>query len=428
MVLSHISRKQPWRFTISYYTLSALAAIAFCVIVLLHTGSKTSNVYNYFTVVEKASEPPTLAPTHFPTTSPTTTFNRGEVVYNVTTLAPLKCPNCDRVFCPKKPPGSKPFTTVTDGGHTLTKQYTYASKNWGNSLSPYWAARAIAELGGYKYKGPVFGQGSWMEFLPTEVEARAPQKETFDQVCSRCVSSLYFNKGECSEGWSHITPAIREDTQSALIKHSKRAPRHENDAIFDFFGPDDWLINNRCCIFAHIEFAPGVLQTYDVIPTEGSFNVYMTTGRDEDPFRFCKILIQESIDYIKQRNPLVNVTILARSSLYVDFARLVFAPNVLVAGMGSSWSLWSAVLANSNNVVAHPQLYSNISMLPRDVQFLAHVPKLMTPMWLDFMPAEYGIPPGPFSNSTEDREAVLRYFRGGNDVVYGNPIEMSNVT
>lgn len=419
-------------------TKTALASIVFCLIILINTASMGSGVYNYFTVVEKTSKPPTVAPTHTPTTSPTasptaspttsptTTFNRGEVVHNVTTITPLKCPNCDRVFCPKKPPGSRPFTSITDGGHTLKKQSTYASKNWGNSLSPYWAARAMAELGGYRYEGPAFGRGSWMEFLPTVAEARAPQKETFDQVCSRCKAYIYFNKGECSEGWSHIAPAIREDTQNALLKHSKRAPQHEVDAIFNFFGPDDWLINNRCCIFAHIEFAPGVLQTYDVIPTEGSFNVYITKGRDEDPFRFCSILIQESIDYIRQRNPLVNVTILDRSSLYVDFARLVFAPNVLVAGMGSSWSLWSAVLANSNNVVAHTQLYSNISMLPRDVHFLADVPKLLSPRDFDFMSAEYGIPPGlGFSNSTEDREAVLRYFRGGKDVVYGNPIELS---
>ena len=343
----------------------------------------------------------------------------------MTSITPLKCPNCEQVFCPGK--GSTQFTSITDEGHTLTQDEALLTENWGNSLSPYWAARAMAELGGYNFKAPVFGEGTWMEYLPTDVPARFPQKETFFQVCKRCIEYLYFNKGECSEGWSHIVPAIREDTINALLVHSKRVPKEEYDAIFKFFSPDnpnDWLINNRCCIFCHPEFAPGVLQTYDVIPTTGSFNVYITTGRDEDPFHFCHILIQESIDYIKRRNPSINVTILDKSSHYIDFARMVFAPNVLVANMGSSWALWSAILVNSNNVISHVPMYSNISMLPRDVRFLTHVPKLLSPVDFDFMPDEYGIAPGPFSNSTEDREAVLRYFRGGKDVVYGDQIEL----
>jgi hypothetical protein len=254
-----------------------------------------------------------------------------------------------------------------------------------------------------------------MEFLPTYAPARVSNKELFQQVCGRCTHYEFFNQGECSEAWSHIAPAIMNETQHAIKEHAKRAPKEENDEIFNFFHPKDWLVYNRCCVFNHGEFAPGVLKTFDAIPTKGSFTVHIMMGRHEDPYRLCQTIVHESIDYMKQRNPAINVTILDRASLYVDYSRMVFAPNVLVAGMGSSWALWSAVLSNSNNVVAHTQRWVNVSMLPNNVHFLLDVPTMLNPAdFADIAPSAYGIElvGGKFSNSTEDREKELNYFRG----------------
>ena len=294
------------------------------------------------------------------------------------------------------------------------KQYIiYIHQQKGNVLSPYWAARAMAEIGGYQYTGRAFGQGTWMEFLPTQAPPRTPLPQLFQQICYRCKAYEFFNKGECSEAWSHMAPVIQNETQTAIMQHSKtRASQEENEQIFRFFEPNDWLVYNRCCVFNHIEFAPGVIQTFDAIPSEGSFNVYIMMGRSEDRYSFCKIIVDESVEYMKKRNPAINITFLPQSSLFVDFSRLVYAPNVLVAGMGSSWALWSAVLANSNNIVAHAQMWSNVSMLPNRVTYLLDTPTLVVPEWAEGAPEAYRLEPGKFSNSTEDREKVLNYFRG----------------
>ena len=86
-------------------------------------------------------------------------------------------------------------------------------------------------------------------------------------------------------------------------------------------------------------------------------------GRKEDKFNLCEEIINTSLEYIKKRNPHANVTVLEASSPYVDFSRLVFAPNVLVAATGSSWAMWSAVLANNNTVVAHIPSFGTIMPL-----------------------------------------------------------------
>ena len=174
-------------------------------------------------------------------------------------------------------------------------------------------------------------------------------------------------------------------------------------------------------VFGHPEHAPGVLRTYDTIPTQGSFNVFIMAGRElkEDHFGLCAEFMQASVKYIKLRNPSVNVTMLKSSSQYVDFARLVFAPNVLVASVGSSWALWSAILANSGTVVSllpwndlthHTDI--EVLNLPESVTILDGVRTMKNPRDFPDAAREYGIRHGKFSNSVEDRQAVLRFFYG----------------
>ena len=318
-------------------------------------------------------------------------------------------------WCPE---AEVPDTTV--GSIALTQSYKEDGIiEWGNILSPYWAGRSMAELGGYEYHGHNnnFGQGTWMEFLPTFAPARLPRKNVFDKVCTKCDSYNYYHRLSCVDGWSHIAPRVMNETQDALIKHSNRVSKEEKDAIFNYFNPNDWLIYNRCCIFSHQSHAPGVLRTYDAIPTDGEFNVYIMMGRKEDRYNLCQELVSESIKYMKKRNPAITVTILKPSTYYVDFSRLVFAPNVLIAASGSSWALWSAQLANSNNVVSHlPSWEMSINdtlLLPtKSVRWLTDVPTMPNPKWSERTAEIFDSPFGRrFSNTPEAREKVLQYFR-----------------
>ena len=69
-------------------------------------------------------------------------------------------------------------------GDTLYKTGQHYSmrhiQDWGNVLSPYWAARTMAELGGYKFRvSGTFGAGTWMEYLPQSAPARIPRESIF---------------------------------------------------------------------------------------------------------------------------------------------------------------------------------------------------------------------------------------------------------
>lgn len=140
------------------------------------------------------------------------------------------------------------------------------------------------------------------------------------------------------------------------------------------------------------------------------------TGRREDRFGLCDDLVSASVDYIKHRNRDIDVTVLPTASSYVDFARLVFAPNVLISSVGSSWTLWSALLANNSTVRAIAPMWDtdlDSLQLPPTVQ-IVNVPALRNPKYSEEAAQLYGIAPGvEFSNSVSDREAVLRFFRSG---------------
>ena len=223
---------------------------------------------------------------------------------------------------------------------------------------------------------------------------------------------MFFHFGECVDGWGRMAQMIREDTRSAIMKYSTRLKQDERDQIFNFFQPDDWVIYQRCLIFRHGFYAPAVLRTYSIIPTNGTFNVYIMPGRIEDDFGLCDEIMKESTKYIKNRNPNVNIKILKSGTKFVDFSRLVFAPNVLVPNIGSSWALWSAIMANNNTVVSVlPQRKTNVSSLPSSIQIIKDIPFMWNPGRVKEGALNYGIPFQKFSNSKEHRKAVMDYFR-----------------
>ncbi len=131
-------------------------------------------------------------------------------------------------------------------GNVLRKGSNLFTGNWGNVLSPYWAARTMAHLGGYAYEGSRFGGKTWMNYLPTKAPPpQRSQNEMFQQTCMKCKKYVYFHNGDCASGWGQMASVISSDTRSALLQYSKQAPKGENDAVHNFFRPDDWLIYNR---------------------------------------------------------------------------------------------------------------------------------------------------------------------------------------
>jgi hypothetical protein len=299
--------------------------------------------------------------------------------------------------------------SVSIHGSVLKKHTTFFSKNWGNVLSPYWAARTMAELGGYEYKGGKFGKGTWMEYLPTQAAAKSPRPEVFFKACDCDYSFAYFH--ECNYGWGEISATIRNNTRSAILKYAKERPQNEVDAVFKHFGQDDWVIYDRCTNMIDGVHGVGTLQTYDVIPTTGSFTVYTLVGRREDPFDFTDFFHDEIDKYLRKRNPDVKIVRLRQSEMWVDFARLVFAPNLIVATSFTSWGLW-ALLSNEGRVVTLPfREGMDPSVYPDNVQVLTNVTQLYRNKD-HFRTAELlGLPFGQhFPNTTEARASVMKVF------------------
>ena len=107
------------------------------------------------------------------------------------------------------------------------------------------------------------------------------------------------------------------------------------------FGDKDWLVYNRCNIFNHGEQGFGSVDVYDAIPSTGKFTVFTLSnyGRREgvEHQGLCPELDQVRDKRIKWRNPNLRIVSLPPSDMWVDFARLVFAPNVINPSAGSSW-------------------------------------------------------------------------------------------
>ena len=298
-------------------------------------------------------------------------------------------------------------------GTTIRKLWTFYSQNWGNVLSPYWAARIEAELGGYNYVDNVFGKKSWMQYLPTTVPAKQPRPTEFERFCN-CYppgKSYEYYHG-CPFGWGETYRTIRNDTRNALKHFSAERPREEQDLVFDFFGPNDWLIYDRCNLLDHYGHGFGTLSTYNVIPTTGAFTVYTISGRMEGlGAEFCPKFHQIRNDYIRQRIPRVRVISLEQSEqMWVDFARLVFAPNLLLPSAGSSWTLWAS-LANNGSVKAVPFGRSTRSPVYPDNFEIVNATILYPPQSDSLSAQLLGFNDSKIATTPQGEEALLRCYR-----------------
>eukprot|EP00457_Paulinella_chromatophora_P001760 gb/GEZN01001762.1/.p1 GENE.gb/GEZN01001762.1/~~gb/GEZN01001762.1/.p1 ORF type:complete len:904 (-),score=50.82 gb/GEZN01001762.1/:102-2813(-) len=309
------------------------------------------------------------------------------------------CPGLN--FQPGQP--GKEAAKLQTGGY-------YYSTRWGNVLSPYWMRRSVAYLGGASYSGARFGE-EWMEFLPTTYPASPPANPRLLEETCNCYQRWSWEFGhECSTGWMDIAPLIAQGTRYAFDQFFKQRKQTTAEQFFKF-RPTDWVIYDRC-EFLSDGHGTARLHHLDTLPSDSSFRIYYVTepehgnrqsglthvklrqnalrllislledanlteygdtiaklyrGNVPPPLTHEQLSISIAGDrgssdtsicqvyqglrdlWLMKNRPKVSIVPIERTHLWSDFARLVYAPNVISLWSGSSWTYYS-LLANTGNV------------------------------------------------------------------------------
>jgi hypothetical protein len=147
--------------------------------------------------------------------------------------------------------------------------------------------------------------------------------------------------------------------------------------------------------------------------TEGSgnFTVFSLTQNQLDDAGnkgrgLCHPLREAAMQSIQRRHPHVQIVGLDNAAMWVDFARIVYAPNLLVPSAGSSWALW-ALLANDGNVFTVPMLrHMNVSVYPENVDVLTEAGVL----YPDTDDLNVGVRNDVAAETAEDRAKIIEWF------------------
>eukprot|EP00877_Chromochloris_zofingiensis_P015247 jgi/Chrzof1/9977/Cz04g22180.t1 len=239
-------------------------------------------------------------------------------------------------------------------GNTLTWT-PYTSSRWGNALSPYWQARAMATLGGLDFDSqPGFGQ-YWMQYLPRKVpRTTCPQPDKFDDACRRCQKHDWEFAHKCVGAWTEIRPVIQQETQAAFARWA-----NTTGFAIPAFQPSDVVIQVRCAkdtVLEHGEYGPVGFSYYNNIP-DSTTTVYVVA----DPgiqHTVCSKIYQAQVEYLQKRYPSAKVLFVG-GSIEEDFARMLYAPT-LFKDSQSSFGLWAGV-ANSGQVFSVPLLTTSVN-------------------------------------------------------------------
>ena len=237
----------------------------------------------------------------------------------------------------------------------------FASNNWGNTLSPYWQARGAAFLMGSSFTCN-WGTNTWMKFLPgptTPPSSNSSCVKTYPELFYRmCNDSgpdcnmVYAHK--CAGAWNYIQDVVQKNTRSAMERWAAI-----NNQTIPFFTTSEIVVYDRCergTILGHDEHGPIGYSAFQYIPRTVTIvrQVYAAARNTS----FCNALRQSQIAYLHRIRPDITV-IPSPGSIWEDFAKLVYAPHVLVMSAGSSFSLWST-LANIGHVWT-PPLYGGMT-------------------------------------------------------------------
>ncbi|CAF5047904.1 unnamed protein product [Rotaria sp. Silwood1] len=237
----------------------------------------------------------------------------------------------------------------------------FVSNNWGNSLSPYWQARGAAFLMGSPFSFSGWNTPTWIGFLPVSVAPVSSNScvkaypELFRRMCDdpgpEC-DMVYAHK--CVGAWNYIRNQILQETRSALERWAQL-----NNETKPIFNSSDMVMYDRCSednTLYHPEYAPIGFSAFKCIPK--TVTVLYHVYDEAQTTLFCDALRKEQTKYLKAIRPDIAV-IPSRGSAWKDFAKLVYAPYVLVISTGSTFALW-ATLANVGHVWI-PPLYGGMT-------------------------------------------------------------------
>ena len=145
-----------------------------------------------------------------------------------------------------------------------------------------------------------------------------------------------------------------KNTRSAM-EHWARI----NNKTIPFFNSSEMVVYDRCSsgtILGHGEHGPLAFSAFQYIPK--TVKILYQVYAAERNTSFCDAIRQAQITYLHRIRPDIIVIPLT-GNIWQDFAKLVYAPNVLVMSAGSSFALWST-LANVGQVWI-PPLYGGMT-------------------------------------------------------------------
>lgn len=214
--------------------------------------------------------------------------------------------------------------------------------NVGNALSPYWHAFTVAALStppGCGLRPPA--DVPWHQFLP----ACAPTGFSNAIRRTKALTCTGMYTHGCASGWPAVAGAIGSATKSAVARQI-----HADNLTLPEFARNDWLFYDRCELFTHDDHGPLALRALRHLPFRKHDRVLVLAANTR---RVCTFYQDVRRRYLLSMFPTLRFKTLDRGNLQWDFARLVFAPTVVVPWTGSSWALW-ATIGNTGRVYTAP--------------------------------------------------------------------------
>ncbi|KAF8072825.1 hypothetical protein HT031_000485 [Scenedesmus sp. PABB004] len=242
------------------------------------------------------------------------------------------------------------YARIQFGGDRTLYHTPFTSRRWGNALSPYWQARALAVVAGQGFNAfGGFSGASWLAYLPKKLPpTTCPQPDRFRQACDMCDDSWAYAH-RCSGAWTGIRPTIIADTHAAMTAWAAAS-----GARLPTFSDRDVVIQSRCStdtVLSHPEYGPAAFSFYAAVPTDAASILVVADPRDALPL--CAAIRAAKVAWLRARHPGARVAVVG-GTLSQDWARLVLAPR-LFKDAQSSLGLWAA-LANKGEVWSVPML------------------------------------------------------------------------
>eukprot|EP00882_Tetradesmus_deserticola_P011111 GHRQ01011748.1.p1 GENE.GHRQ01011748.1~~GHRQ01011748.1.p1 ORF type:complete len:342 (+),score=112.74 GHRQ01011748.1:47-1072(+) len=246
---------------------------------------------------------------------------------------------------------SATYANINFGGDRTLYYTPYTSRRWGNALSPYWQARALALIAGQGFDAYGGFEHGWMQHLPRKrPPTTCPELDRFKLACRQCDSDSWMHAHRCHGAWLQIRPTIINDTHAAV--QSWLQARNQQQPAFN---PGDVVIQSRCSedtLLSHEEFGPAGFSFYRSINVTATQAIYIVAEPGKQ-LPACAAIRAAKLNHLAVLYPNSEVQMVG-GSLEEDFLRLMFAP-VLYKDAQSSFGLWAG-LANRGQVFSVPML------------------------------------------------------------------------